>query len=115
MTIFAGFWVVLLAATLPLDKIALLANAGTLAAFIAVALSLLVLRLREPERPRVFRVPLGIPVACICMAGCIYLFLKGLPPFTQWWFVLWNSGGLIIYFFYSARHSRLATADGAAS
>jgi APA family basic amino acid/polyamine antiporter len=113
MTLFAGFWVVLLAATLPLDRIALLANAGTLAAFIAVALSLLVLRLREPGRPRIFRAPLGIPVACICMAGCIYLFLNGLPRFTQWWFVLWNTGGLVIYFIYGARHSRLVNAQGA--
>ncbi|HEY3636523.1 MAG TPA: amino acid permease [Rhizomicrobium sp.] len=65
MTIFAGFWVVMLAATLPLDRIALLANAGTLAAFIAVALSLFILRLREPLRPRVFRAPLGMAVAFI--------------------------------------------------
>jgi APA family basic amino acid/polyamine antiporter len=113
MTLFAGFWVILLAASLPLDRIALLANAGTLAAFIAVALSLLVLRIREPGRPRVFRAPLGIPVACICMAGCIYLFLNGLPPFTQWWFVIWNSAGLVLYLLYGARRSRLAGADGA--
>lgn len=110
MTLFAGFWVVLLAATLPLDRIALLANAGTLAAFIAVALSLLVLRLREPDRPRVFRAPLGIGVSVICIAGCVYLFLNGLPRFTQIWFVLWNAAGLVIYFGYGVRRSRLATA-----
>ncbi|HEX4160566.1 MAG TPA: amino acid permease [Rhizomicrobium sp.] len=113
MTLFAGFWVVLLAATLPLDRIALLANAGTLAAFIAVGLSLLVLRLREPNRPRVFRAPFGIAVACICIAGCVYLFLNGLPRFTQWWFVIWNSGGLVLYLLYGARSSRLAGANGA--
>ena len=111
MTLFAGFWVVLLAATLPLERIALLANAGTLAAFIAVALSLLVLRLREPRRPRVFRAPLGIPVALICIAGCVYLFANGLPLFTQAWFVLWNAGGLVIYFLYGVRRSRLAAAE----
>ncbi|HEX3666972.1 MAG TPA: amino acid permease [Rhizomicrobium sp.] len=114
MTVFAGFWVVLLAATLPLDRIALLANAGTLAAFIAVALSLLVLRLRDPDRRRIFRAPLGIPVACICMAGCIYLFLNGLPRFTQYWFVFWNAGGLVLYFAYGMRKSRLAAAEGTA-
>ena len=114
MTLSAGFWVILLAATLPLDKIALLANAGTLAAFIAVALSLLVLRVREPHRPRIFRAPLGIPVACICMAGCIYLFLNGLPRFTQWWFVLWNAGGLVLYLLYGRLHSRMADAERAA-
>ncbi len=108
MTLFAGFWVIVLAATLPLDRIALLANAGTLAAFIAVALSLFVLRLREPHRPRVFRAPLGILVACICIAGCVYLFANGLPRFTQIWFALWNAAGLVLYFFYGARRSRLA-------
>jgi APA family basic amino acid/polyamine antiporter len=113
MTLFAGFWVVLLAATLPLDRIALLANAGTLAAFIAVALSLLVLRLREPARPRVFRAPLGIAVACICIAGCVYLFANGLPRFTQLWFVFWNAGGLVLYFCYGVWRSRLATAAAA--
>jgi APA family basic amino acid/polyamine antiporter len=109
MTLVAGFWVVLLAATLPLDRIALLANAGTLAAFIAVALSLIVLRLREPERPRVFRAPLGIPLACICIAGCVYLFANGLPRFTQLWFLFWNAGGLVLYLLFGARRSRLAT------
>ena len=108
MTLFAGFWVVLLAATLPLDRIALLANAGTLAAFIAVALSLVVLRVREPDRPRVFRAPLGIPVACICIAGCVYLFANGLPHFTQWWFLIWNAGGLVLYLSFGVRKSRLA-------
>lgn len=110
MTLFAGFWVVLLAASLPLDRIALLANAGTLAAFIAVALSLLVLRLREPERPRVFRAPFGIAVASACIAGCVYLFLNGLPQFTQEWFILWNAVGLVLYLLYGRRRSRLAAA-----
>ncbi|MGH6878151.1 MAG: amino acid permease [Rhizomicrobium sp.] len=114
MTLFAGFWVVVLSATLPLARIALLANAGTLAAFIAVALSLLVLRLREPGRPRVFRVPFGIGVACICIVGCVYLFANGLPQFTQIWFVLWNAGGLVLYFLYGVRRSRLATGNAPA-
>jgi len=110
MTLFAGFWVMLLAATLPLARIALLANAGTLAAFIAVALSLIVLRRREPARPRVFRAPFGIAVACFCIAGCVYLFLNGLPRFTQIWFVLWNAGGLALYLAYGVRRSRIAPA-----
>src|SRR5215469_13468354 len=70
MTLVAGFFVLLLAALLPLDKIALLANAGTLAAFMAVALSLIVLRIREPGRVRVFRAPMGMAVSVLCIAGC---------------------------------------------
>jgi len=40
--------------------------------------------------------------------GCVYLFLNGLPLFTQYWFVLWNGAGLALYFAYSIRRSRLA-------
>jgi len=108
MTLLTGVVVAVLAATLKLDQIALLANAGTLCAFVAVALSLIVLRLREPQRPRVFRVPLAFVVAPVCILGCVYLFLNGLPLFTQYWFVLWNGAGLALYFAYSIRRSRLA-------
>jgi APA family basic amino acid/polyamine antiporter len=108
MTLVAGVAVVVLATTLPLARIALLANAGTLAAFIAVALSLLVLRVREPARRRIFRAPLGKLVAVLCILGCVYLFLAGLPQFTQIWFVFWNAIGLVVYLLYGARRSRLA-------
>jgi APA family basic amino acid/polyamine antiporter len=110
MTLVAGVTVVVLATTLPLARIALLANAGTLAAFVAVALSLLVLRIREPARTRIFRAPLGKAVAVACIAGCVYLFLSGLPRFTQVWFVFWNTIGLVVYLLYGMRKSRLATA-----
>jgi APA family basic amino acid/polyamine antiporter len=110
MTLVAGVAVILLASTLPLARIALLANAGTLAAFIAVALSLLVLRLREPARARIFRAPFGKTVAVLCILGCVYLFLNGLPRFTQVWFVFWNAIGLVVYLLYGMRRSRLATA-----
>lgn len=115
MTLVAGFWVLLLAATLPLDKIALLANAGTLAAFMAVALSLIVCRLREPSRPRVFRVPLAFVVAPICILGCLYLFVTGLQTTTQWWFLIWNGLGLVVYFLYGARKSLLARGEAASA
>jgi APA family basic amino acid/polyamine antiporter len=108
MTLVAGLFVMLLAATLPLDRIALLANAGTLAAFIAVALSLIVLRLRDPARTRAFRVPLAFIIAPLCIAGCLYLFVTGLQSYTQQWFLLWNGAGLVIYFLYGAWKSRLA-------
>jgi APA family basic amino acid/polyamine antiporter len=108
MTLVAGFFVLVLAATLPLERIALLANAGTLAAFVAVALSLIVLRLREPTRVRIFRVPLAFVIAPLCIAGCLYLFVTGLQSYTQEWFLLWNGIGLAIYFLYGAWRSNLA-------
>ena len=110
MTGLTGIVVAVLAATLKLDQIALLANAGTLCAFVAVAISMLVLRLREPERTRPFRTPLPWLVGPVCVVGCLYLFFNGLPAFTQWWFLFWNGVGVIIYFGYGAWRSRLARA-----
>jgi APA family basic amino acid/polyamine antiporter len=110
MTALTGIVVAVLAATLKLDQIALLANAGTLCAFVAVALSMLVLRLRDPGRVRPFRTPLPWVVGPVCIVGCLYLFFNGLPAFTQWWFLFWNGTGLIVYFAYGAWRSRLGRA-----
>jgi APA family basic amino acid/polyamine antiporter len=111
MTALTGIVVAAMAATLRLDEIALLANAGTLFAFAAVALSMLVLRRRHPGRPRAFRAPLAWIVGPVCIAGCVYLFATGLPAFTQWWFLLWNGLGLLVYFIYARRASHLAPAQ----
>jgi APA family basic amino acid/polyamine antiporter len=108
MTVLTALVVAGISATIPLDRIALLANAGTLFAFAMVALSMLVLRRRHPGRPRIFRVPLAWVVGPVCIAGCAYLFVNGLPAFTQGWFLLWNGTGLLIYFAYSMRASKLA-------
>jgi APA family basic amino acid/polyamine antiporter len=108
MTALTGLVVAAMAATLRLDEIALLANAGTLCAFVAVSLCVLVLRVREPERARAFRTPLVWIVAPTCIVGCLYLFFNGLPHFTQAWFLFWNTAGFIIYLVYSRRRSRLA-------
>ena len=108
MTAVTGVVVAVMAATLRLDEIALLANAGTLCAFVAVAVSMMVLRVRDPNRPRAFKTPLPWIVGPICVVGCVYLFFNGLPAFTQWWFLLWNAGGLLVYFAYSRRASKLA-------
>lgn len=108
MTAITGVVVAVMAATLRLDEIALLANAGTLCAFVAVAVSMMVLRVRDPHRPRAFKTPLPWIVGPICVIGCVYLFFNGLPTFTQWWFLLWNAVGLLVYFAYSMRASKLA-------
>ena len=97
----------LLAGLLPIDKAAALANAGTLAAFIAVSTCLLVLRRRDPTRPRVFRAPLAWPVGLIAIGGCLYLFAS-LPRDTQLLFFAWNALGIVVYLLYGARRSRLA-------
>ncbi|GAA0532459.1 APA family basic amino acid/polyamine antiporter [Rhizomicrobium palustre] len=113
ITAVTGVIVALLSATLRLDNIALLANAGTLFAFIAVAASVLMLRWRAPEHKRTFKVPAPWLVAPLCIVGCSYLFVNGLPATTQIWFLIWNGIGLVLYFAYGARRSALAAPQAA--
>jgi basic amino acid/polyamine antiporter, APA family len=108
--VFTAIVVAALAGVMRLDELASLANAGTLAAFFAVGLSLIVLRLREPNRPRVFRAPLFWLVGAICMVGCVIFFFS-LRTQTQLWFLIWNAVGLVIYLVWSARNSRLAKGE----
>ena len=69
--------------------------------------SLLVLRSREPARPRVFRTPLAWIVGPVAILGCLYLFWS-LPQRTQLWFLVWNAVGFVVYLAYSRRNSVLA-------
>jgi APA family basic amino acid/polyamine antiporter len=100
--------VAIVAGLMPIDAIAALANAGTLAAFVAVCVCMLVMRRRAPDAPRSFRTPLAPLVGTIGIVGCIYLFFS-LPSQTQGYFLIWNLLGLIVYFAYA--RSR-ALADG---
>ena len=107
ITAFTAVLVAALAGVARLDEIAALANAGTLAAFVAVAACLLVLRKREPQRPRVFRTPLAWVVGPVAILGCMYLFWS-LPHKTQLWFLVWNAVGLVAYMVWGRRGSLLA-------
>jgi APA family basic amino acid/polyamine antiporter len=109
MTLFTAVIVAIIAGVFPLGDIASVANAGTLAAFIAVSLSMMVLRIREPNRPRVFKAPLWWLIGPAAILGCC-VFFASLKTFTQEVFVIWNGVGLLVYFLYSVRASRLAKA-----
>ena len=111
-TLFTAVFVAALAGVARLDEIAALANAGTLAAFVAVAACLLILRRREPDRARVFRTPMAWLVGPVAIGGCLYLFVS-LPVRTQLWFALWNVFGLLAYFAYARRNSVLGRAQDA--
>ena len=106
-TLFTAILVAALAGVARLDEIAALANAGTLAAFTAVSVCLLVLRKRDPARPRMFRTPLAWLVGPIAIVGCLYLFWS-LPRTTQFWFLVWNAIGVVAYLAYGRRASLLA-------
>lgn len=103
-TIFTALVVGLIAGFFPLAEIAALANAGTLAAFVAVAVCMLVMRRRAPERHRLFRVPAAPLVGGIAIMGCLNL-LWSLPTQTQLYFLLWNAIGLLVYLFIARRRA----------
>jgi APA family basic amino acid/polyamine antiporter len=83
-----------------------LTNIGTLFAFVLVCVGVLVLRYKEPERPRPFRVPLAWPVCLGGAASCIFV-MKGLPQSAWDRFGVWLVIGLVLYFAYGYKHSRL--------
>jgi len=83
-----------------------LTNIGTLFAFILVSIGVLVLRYKDPGRPRPFRVPLAWPVCVLSAAGCLFI-MKGLPDTAWERFGIWLVLGLVLYFLYGYRHSRL--------
>lgn len=114
VTVFTAIVVAALAGVMRLDELASLANAGTLAAFFAVGLSLIVLRVRDPNRPRVFKAPLWWLVGAICMIGCVTFFFS-LRTTTQQYFLMWNGIGLVVYFAWSAWNSRLAKGEETAA
>jgi APA family basic amino acid/polyamine antiporter len=68
---------------------------------------MLVLRKRDPHRPRVFRAPLAWVIGPVAILGCAYLF-SSLPTKTQLWCVVWNAFGLLVYLAYARRNSVLA-------
>jgi APA family basic amino acid/polyamine antiporter len=105
-TILTGIFVGGFAAVANIDEIVQLTNIGTLFAFVLVCIGILILRAREPERPRAFRVPLVPLVPLLGIAMCVVL-MAGLPWPTWRRFLLWLGAGLLIYFLYGIRRSRL--------
>jgi APA family basic amino acid/polyamine antiporter len=83
-----------------------LTNIGTLFAFALVSAGVLVLRVKDPDRPRPFRVPLIWGVAPLSMAACLFVMV-GLPRQAWERFAIWLAIGLALYFLYGVRHSRL--------
>jgi APA family basic amino acid/polyamine antiporter len=102
-----GVVVAVLAALTPIDVVAELVNIGTLAAFVLVSIGVVILRRQDPRLPRGFRVP-GIPwLPMLSIAGCILLIAK-LPLVTIERFFVWLALGLVVYYTYSRKRSRLS-------
>jgi len=95
-----------IAGVFPLPMIIDLCNIGTLFAFVLVSIGVILLRKTRPEVERKFKTP-GVPFTpLITVAFCFYL-MANLPKVTWFRFGIWLAAGLLIYFLYSVRHSKL--------
>jgi APA family basic amino acid/polyamine antiporter len=100
----AGFAVGLPAGVWDIGTFADLSNIGTLFAFMLVSAGVLVLRRRQPERPRGFRVPL-VPLIPVLAIACCFVLMLGLPLETWIRFVVWLAIGLVLYFAFGRRRA----------
>jgi APA family basic amino acid/polyamine antiporter len=99
ITIVTGIVVAVFAAFLPVGQLADYSNSGTLFAFAAVSLGVMILRFTDPNRPRPFRTPALFIVAPASIIGCIVLFLS-LDGKSKGLFAVWTTIGLVFYFAY---------------
>jgi len=111
-TILTGVVVALFAGVANIGEVVDLTNIGTLFAFVLVCIGVTILRYREPERPRAFRVWGGAwLVPMLGVASCIGLMIY-LPPASWWRFVGWLVLGMAIYFSYGYHHSMVGRESG---
>jgi APA family basic amino acid/polyamine antiporter len=105
-SITVGLVVAVFASTIPLDKLGEMTSIGTLLAFIIVCAGVMALRKRSPELPRPFRAPM-MPLTPILGILISLAMMLGLPGDTWLRLVIWLAVGLVIYFLYSRKHSKV--------
>ena len=104
VTAVTGVVVTIAAAVLPVGKLADYSNSGTLFAFMMVAISVMVLRAKDPDRKRPFRTPAIWVIAPLAIIGCIGLYFS-LPLLAILVLPVWGGIGLLVYFLYSRSRS----------
>jgi APA family basic amino acid/polyamine antiporter len=109
-TIVTGVVVAIAAGLTPISTLGQLVNIGTLLAFVIVSIAIIVLRRTRPDLPRAFRMPM-VPLLPALSALVAFLLMLGLPRATWERLLIWMAIGVVIYFAYGRRRSRLALAD----
>jgi APA family basic amino acid/polyamine antiporter len=93
----------------PLSEIVKLVNIGTLFAFVLVNIGVLILRRTRPDMPRPYRVPWSPVLPVLGILFAVYL-MADLPWDTWLRFIVWLALGIVIYFTYGYRNSRVRKA-----
>lgn len=105
-TLLVGIITMIIAGFTPIAVVSELTNIGTLAAFVIVSASVIVLRKKEPDRPRAFKVPFSPVTPILSIAACLFLIYH-LQNVTLLRFLVWLIIGLILYFAYGYQHSTI--------
>ncbi len=111
-TLITGVGIAALAAVFPLDVLGDLVSMGTLIAFAAVCIGVLILRCTLPDAPRTFRVPWA-PLTCVLGVLSCILLISTMSWYNWTLMLVWTVIGFGIYFGYGYRHSRVRAAQGA--
>jgi APA family basic amino acid/polyamine antiporter len=107
-SIVTGVAVAIVSAFLTVREAGSLVSIGTLLAFVIVSIGVLFLRVREPNLPRPFTTPIVWFVAPMGAISALYLMVS-LPWHTWERLIIWFVLGIIIYFLYGVRHSKLGS------
>lgn len=106
LTAATGLAIAVIVGFVQLEILAELVNIGTLFAFIAASLGVLILRITNPEAHRPFKCPFHYVIMPMAILSCGFL-VANLRAETWNFFTIWVAAGLLIYFGYGYRHSEL--------
>ena len=112
-SIVVGFFVAVLATLIPLSILDEMTSVGTLLAFVLVSAGVWVMRKKHPHVNRPFKTPMVplVPILAIVFSRVLIVSLSG---WTLLRLVVWLVIGLVIYFTYGRKHSKVQLANRAA-